>query len=216
MENQTTKPFLSVANYHLIEHQLNKILNAYATTKDKGVILAVKGLVETELWTTLPASTIQGELIEKLLAITDRTQGDQYLESIQQYIIPFKKISDSSLKNLFKKEKKLKLPSLDKIDLYRTCYLSWDDLSSHRRYVVLEQDGKLKGIKGIFNTQTVKGVCSICQHHSNVSLFTTSVKGKTIGTFTNYSNYICTDSQLCNQNVTDNRKIIDFFHRITE
>lgn len=216
MENQTTKPFLSVANYHLIEHQLNKILNAYATTKDKGVILAVKGLVETELRTTLPASAIQDELIEKLLAITERTQGNQYLESISQYVIPFKKASDSSLKNLFKKEKKLKLPSLEKINLYRTSYLSWDDLSTHRRYVVIEEEGKLKGIKGTLDTQTVKGVCSICQHHSSVSLFTTNVKGKTVGTYTNYSNYICTDSQLCNQNITDNQKIIDFFHRITE
>lgn len=216
MEKQNIQPFLTVANFHLIEQQIDKILNAYATTKDKGVILAVKGLVETELTTQLPNLQAQTDFIEQLLTISDRAQADKYLENIQAYVIPFKKVTESNLSNLFKKEKRLKLPKLHHIDFYRTVYLTWDDLGNHRKYIVLEQEGKLKGFKGTFDTNILKGVCNICRHHSDVSLFTTSVKGKTPGTFTKYSNYICTDSQRCNQNITSSQSVLNFLNHISE
>lgn len=34
----------TVANYHLLEQQMNKIIQTLATTKDKNVILAVRGI----------------------------------------------------------------------------------------------------------------------------------------------------------------------------
>ena len=96
----------------------------------------------------------------------------------------------STLKALFKKEKKLKLPNLEALDFQQICYLAWDDAGTHRKYVVLEQNGQLKGIKGIFANNTVRGICAICNRHSDVGLFTTSIKGQVVGTFTNHSNYI--------------------------
>ena len=67
MEQQTIQPFLTVANYHLLEQQLNKILHALTTTKDKNVILAVRGLVDTEVTTKLALTAAETKLIDQLL-----------------------------------------------------------------------------------------------------------------------------------------------------
>ncbi|MET4563044.1 FusB/FusC family EF-G-binding protein [Lysinibacillus parviboronicapiens] len=216
MEKQTNQPFLSVANYHLLEQQMNKILQALATTQDKNVILAVRGIVETEITTKVTMTAAEAQLIEQLFSVTDRKQGEDYLESLKVYVIPFKPVTASTIKSLFKKEKKLKLPSLDDMDFQQICYLAWDDPGTHRKYVIIEQDEQLKAIKGIFANNTIRGICAICNRHSDVGLFTTSVKGQIVGTFTNHSNYICADSDKCNQHVSDMQKVNAFFNRITQ
>ncbi|WP_397536797.1 FusB/FusC family EF-G-binding protein [Rummeliibacillus pycnus] len=215
MEKQTIQPFLSVANYHLIEQQLNKMINAYNTTKDKNVILAVQGLVDTELTENLDLDPDQLKLIDQIYNIRDHTQSDVFLESLKLYVIPFKAVTASKLKSLFKKEKKLKLPKLESMDFHQICYLTWDDVSTHRKYIVLEQQGKLKAIKGNIDTNVIKGICAVCNRHSDVSLFTTKVKGQVTDTFTKYSNYICADSKNCNKNISDLQRLNDFFERVT-
>ncbi len=216
MEKQTIQPFLTVANYHLLEQQMNKILHTLSTTKDKNVILAVRGLVDSEITTKLSLSTVEVKLIEPLFAVTDRAQGEAFLEQLKPYVIPFKPVTVNTLKSLFKKEKKLKLPKLEEMDFQQICYLAWDDPGTHRKYVVIEQDEQLKAIKGIFANKTISGVCAICNRHSDVGLFTTSVKGQVVGTFTNFSNYICADSQTCNKHVSDMDRTHAFFERVTQ
>lgn len=216
MEKQAIQPFLTVANYHLIEQQLNKILNALATSNDKNIIQAVRGIVDTEITANITMTTEETHLIERLFSVTDRAQGEAYFESLKPYVIPFKTVTASTIKSLFKKEKKLKLPILEELDFQHICFLAWDDLGTHRKYVIIEQDNKLKGIKGTFNNSSIKGICAICNRHADVGLFTTSIKGKIIGTFTSHSNYICVDSQQCNLHVTDMHKTIEFFDRITQ
>ncbi|MGG2080716.1 FusB/FusC family EF-G-binding protein [Lysinibacillus pakistanensis] len=213
---QIIQPFLTVANYHLLEQQMNKILQTLATTKDKNVILAVRGIVDSEITTKLVLSVEEAQLIEQLFNVTDRVQGEAYLEQLKPYVIPFKAVTPSILKSLFKKEKKLKLPNLEEIDLQQICYFTWDDYGTHRKYVVIEKDEQFKAIKGTISNETIKGICSICNRHADVHLFTTSVKGREIGTFTNHSNYICVDSQQCNQHITDLEKTKSFFERITQ
>ncbi len=95
--------------------------------------------------------------------------------------------------------------------MQQICYFTWDDYGTHRKYVVIEKDKQFKAIKGTISNETIKGICSICNRHANVHLFTTSVKGREIGTFTNHSNYICVDSEQCNQHITDLEKTKAFF-----
>ncbi|MEG0259295.1 MAG: FusB/FusC family EF-G-binding protein [Lysinibacillus sp.] len=216
MEKQIIQPFLTVANYHLIEQQMNKILNAFATSIDTNIILAVRGIADTEISTNITMTTVERQLIDQIFSVTDCGQGEALLESLKPYVIPFKTVTASNIKSLFKKEKKLKLPNLEKLDFQHICYLAWDDLGTHRKYVIIEQDDQLKAIKGIFNNSTIKGICAICNHHTDVTLFTTSIKGHVVGTYTSHNNYICADSQMCNQHVTDMQKTIAFFNRITQ
>ncbi len=75
---QIIQPFLTVANYHLLEQQMNKILQTLATTKDKNVILAVRGIVDSEITAKLVLSVEEAKLIEQLFNVTDRVQGEAY------------------------------------------------------------------------------------------------------------------------------------------
>ncbi|GIO23747.1 FusB/FusC family EF-G-binding protein [Oceanobacillus sp. J11TS1] len=215
MEKQTIQPFLTVANYHLIKQQADKILKTLATTKDKNVILAVRGIVRSDVIDSFVLSDEQVKLVEPLIHIKDRTEGEAFLEQLKAYVIPFKAMEPSKLKSLFKKEKKLKLPDLDDIDFQEISYLTWDDSGKQRKYMVIEENGKYKALKGTFKHQTTKGICALCNCHSDVVRLTTSVKGQVSGTFTNHYSYICADSQLCNQHVTDMEKVKAFFERVT-
>ncbi|MFJ7405794.1 MULTISPECIES: FusB/FusC family EF-G-binding protein [unclassified Lysinibacillus] len=215
MEKQAIQPFLTVANYNLLGQQMNKILQTLATSKDTNVIQTVRGLVEKVISENVVMTTSEAQLIEPIYSVTERAAGESYLQDLKSYVIPFKPITASTIKSLFKKEKKLKLPNLERLDFQQICYFAWDDPGTHRKYVILEQDDKLKAIKGTFANNTVRGICAICNRHADVGLFTTSIKGNVVGTYTNHSNYICADSDTCNQHVTDMNKTITFFERIT-
>ncbi len=215
MEEQAIQPFLTVANYHLLEQQMNKILQTLATTQDKNVILTVRGLAQTEITEKVVMTPAQAQLIAPILSVTERGTGEAYLNDLKSYVIPFKPITASTIKSLFKKEKKLKLPNLEQMDFQQICYFAWDDYGTNRKYVIIEQDDKLKAIKGTFAHHTIRGICAICNRHAEIGLFTTSIKGNIVGTYTNHSNYICADSDSCNQHVTDMDKTITFFERIT-
>ncbi|MGE7922449.1 hypothetical protein ACQKND_04600 [Viridibacillus arvi] len=53
------------------------------------------------------------------------------LLELKPYVLPFKTVTASTLKNQYKKEKKLKLPQLEEIDFQQICYLAWDDPGTH-------------------------------------------------------------------------------------
>ncbi|MEK4302892.1 MULTISPECIES: FusB/FusC family EF-G-binding protein [Oceanobacillus] len=216
MEKQIIEPFITVANYRFIEQQAHKILRALTTTKDKNVMLAVRGIVKADVIDSFTWSEEEEKVIQPLIDIKDRTEGEAFLEQLASYIIPFKAVEASKLKSLFKKEKKLKLPTLEEMDFQHISYLAWDDPGKLRRYMVIEQDSGFKALKGTFTHPSTKGICALCNQHSDVVRLTTSVKGEVPGTFTKHYNYICADSQLCNQQVTDIEKVRTFFDRVTK
>lgn len=216
MEKQLFEPFLTVSNYRFIEQQTDKILRALATTKDKNVILAVRGIVKSELIDSFTWSDEEKKVVQPLIDIKDRAEGEAFLKQLKSYIIPFKAVEADKLKSLFKKEKKLKLPKLEEVDFRQISYLAWDDPGKLRRYIVMEQDGGFKALKGIFTLPATQGICALCNQHTEVVRLTTSVKGEVPGTFTKHYNYICADSHVCNQHVTDIEKIRAFFDRVTK
>ena len=79
--------------------------------------------------------------------------------------------------------------------------------------IVLEKEGEYTALRGVVDAHNpIKGVCSICNQHSVVHLFTATVKGNG-DNYTSYSNYICNDSQLCNQRVSNYDKLQEFVAR---
>lgn len=202
--------FLTVANYRLLTKQTTKLLNALTTSKDKDVIGAVKGLIETELRTALPKSQETQSIVDQVNEITDRTHADLFLHAVKAYVIPFHAPEAEDLKRLFKKEKRLRIPPLTAYDWKEVSYFSWKDSGTHRQYFVLEQDGKWQTLQGVTKTDTVKGVCRICRQHTLVNLFTATVKGKTEDAFTSYSHYICEDPAVCNTNLDNYEQITTF------
>lgn len=204
-------PIITVAEARLIEQQLNKIVRAKLTSSDQKIIETVRGLARAELEDKLPS--LNDAIIAEIEKIEDRLEADLFNHNMKNYIIPFKAISEKAIQKLFKKDKKLKLPKLETIDWQAISYLSWVDKGSNRQYIVLEREGQYTGLRGVADIQNpIKGVCTICNEHSTVHLFTTTVKGNG-DNYTSYSNYICADANTCNQNISDYSKLEDFVTR---
>lgn len=202
--------FLTVANYRLLTKQITKLLNALSTSKDKDVIAAVKGLIETDLRAALSQTDQTDTIVHQLHQVTDRTDADLFLHAVKSYVIPFKAPTAEDLKKLFKKEKRLRIPPLQSYDWKEVTCLSWKDGGTHRQYFVIEQEGKWKTLQGVTKVDTLKGVCRICRQHTLVNLFTATVRGKTEDIFTSYSHYICEDPAVCNSNLDNAEQIHTF------
>lgn len=202
-------PFLTVAEVRLIEQQLMKIVNAKASSKDANILSTVRELAIATLNEKLPLGEDKEMLLKAAEAVEDRLDVTLFLENLHVYTIPFKAISEKGIEKLFKKEKKLKMPKLDEVNWKGISYLSWQDIGTHRQYMIIEREGQFTGLKGTVSGTNTKGICAICNEHSDVHLFTAKVKGQA-DAYKAYSQYICDDVEKCNHRVKDYERLVQF------
>lgn len=206
-----TTTSLTVADIRLIEKQLKKIIQAKTNSNDKNIINTVKGLAVAELREKL--KVVDETILTAVEEVSDQVDTELLINSLKAYTVPFKAISEAGLQKLFRKDKKLKLPKLETMNWQSISYLSWIDAGTHRQYIVLEKNGQYTALRGIADSQKhIKGICTICNHHSDVHLFTATVKGNA-DAYTAYSNYICNDINKCNENLSDYERLEAFVAR---
>ncbi|MCJ7842409.1 FusB/FusC family EF-G-binding protein [Lederbergia sp. NSJ-179] len=208
------EPFIRSDQYHFIKFQVKNLVHAYSTVKDPNVLKAVKyGALDKviDLFPEIPEN--QAEIFHTITEIEEDHQPNQYLTELKEYVIPFKSVTEKTVSKLFPKAKKLKLPSsLKEIDFREISYLGWYDIRSEKKFLIFNDNGKLFGVHGTFR-HTTKGICALCNGHEEVGLFMANVKsGKE--TYTNRGNYICTDSQTCNQNLRTLDKLEHFIELV--
>jgi len=205
------KPFIRSDQYNFIKYQLKNLVHSYSTIKDQDVLKAIAYSSLDKITNLFSEYESSRESFGEILEIKSENQANHFLDELKCYVIPFRIVSDKTLEKLFPKAKKLKLPPME-LDLKEISYLGWYDMRSERKFLIFDYDGKLLGINGTFRNMT-KGICSICNGHEEVGLFMANVKsGKE--TFTNRGNYICNDSQKCNQNIKTLDKLYQFIELV--
>ncbi|MFJ8237783.1 FusB/FusC family EF-G-binding protein [Ureibacillus sp. NPDC094379] len=203
--------FLTVEQYQFVKKQAKKVLNTCVTSKDSKVVQAVQMLVSQEIAEKLnPISEEKQKILQPILTLQTKEQLESFINELKQYVIPFDIPTESEIKKLFLKDKKLKLPKLDQFNPKEVSYLSWFDSGTNRKYVVYREAGVLKGVRGVFSPSNIKGICTICNQHSKVGMIMVSKKGTALGTYTKRGNYICEDSAICNEALTDMNRFINF------
>ncbi|MBS4220715.1 FusB/FusC family EF-G-binding protein [Bacillus sp. FJAT-49711] len=201
------KPFIRSDQYNFIKFQVKHLVQSFSTIKDQDVLKAIAYSSLDKVINLFPEYDHYRESFEKILEIKSDIQATHFLDELGPYRIPFRTVSDKTIEKLFPKAKKLKLPPME-LDLKEVSYLGWYDMRSERKYLVFDYNGKLLGINGTFRN-TTKGICSLCNGHEEVGLFMANVKsGKE--TYTNRGNYICNDSQKCNENIKTLDKLYQF------
>jgi len=209
------EPFIRNDQYNFIKYQTQVLINGHASVNDTGVLNALKSLsAEKVLGLFEELSEEQRQLLLPVSDIKERDQADAFLEQIKEYVIPFASLTEQSIKKLFPKAKKLKIPALEDIDFREISYLGWDDKGTNRKYMISLMDGKLTGIYGTFKPLGKKGICAICNKFEETGMFLTETKGTQLGTYTKKGNYICQDSQKCNENLNSLEKLHDFIGRL--
>ena len=138
--------------------------------------------------------------MEKVLDVTlKKEKAERLLEELKVIVLPFVQPTKPQIDKLFRKVKKLKHPHWNQLDLREHTYIGWNDPGSQKKFMIYYEEEKLKGISGTLSPTINKGICSICQRTSNVSLFLSTTKTGSDGTYTKKGNYICHDSDQCNQ-----------------
>lgn len=209
------EPFIRNDQYNFIRRQIQRLVNGHSTVADQSVLKALETLVEEKVLERFEVLTDEQRwLLDPLSHIQDKEEAERFLAHLKPYLIPFDNVNEQTVKKLFPKAKKLKVPVLVKTDLREFSYVGWDDIGSQRRYLILQQDGKLVGVSGSFNNSTKKGICAFCNNHTETGLFLSETKGSTQETFVKKGNYICRDSRTCNRNLTSLKRIEEFVERL--
>lgn len=196
------EPFIRVDQYNFIKLQVRNLVNGHSTSNDDGVRNTIKSMAVERVLALFPDMTEeQVQLLEPISEIDDKEKAEHFLLPLKQYVIPFN-YTEARVAKLFPKVKKLKAPTVKDLDLQKICYLSWMDYSTNKKFIVMNSNGKQIGVYGSFEPISQKGICMICNGYEEVGLFLTEKKGQVQGTYSKKGNYICKDSETCNQNIT--------------
>ncbi|QWH17191.1 elongation factor G-binding protein [Bacillus mycoides] len=207
--------FIRSDQYNFIKSQAYILANGHATANDRGVIQALKSLaIEKIIHLFENLTDEQKELIDTVLTVENREGAESFLLKINPYVIPFQEVTAQTLKKLFPKTKKLKLPDMDEINMKETSYLSWIDKGTSKKFIIAKNNNKFVGLQGTFQSINKKSICSLCHGHEEVGMFLVEIKGKIPGTFVKKGNYICKDGVACNHNMKSLDKLQDFIERL--
>lgn len=208
-------PFIRSDQYNFIKKRTQELVNGHATVNNREVLNALKALsLEKVLGLFEESTEDRKSLLEPIVDIKEKLDAEHFLEKLRPYIIPFKEVSEAAIKKIFPKAKKLKIPSLESIDFTGISYLGWLDKGSNKKFLVVEYKDKLVGISGGYKISNKKGICALCNRTEEIGMFTSSVKGVTQEAFITRGNYICQDSQKCNENIVSLDRLNNFVELI--
>lgn len=198
--------------FNLIKEQIFQLVRTYQSVNDPQTIQTIEGMTKGVVVRQFnpqddQALLIINEMFQRGLSIK---KAEAHLSDLKTYVEPFPAPTIKQTEKLFRKVKKLKVPDFDDFDLKETTYLAWDDIGSQSKYLIATENEGYTAVHGHLSTEVKKGICPICQHESNVSMFLSLTKSSGDGTYTKRGNYICRDSQRCNQQLTDQAHLTEF------
>lgn len=207
--------FIRSDQYHYIKNQSQNLLNGHMTSNDTAVKQALQSITkEKALHLFSDITPEQERLIAQASEVKDDTEAILYFSRLKQYVVPFPKLSEEEIKPLFPKVKKMKIPNVREQDLTELSYIGWNDPGANRKYIITYIDGELTGLSGYYKPLHQKSICSICHEQEKVGLFTSTIKGGSDEESISRGNYICHDSQKCNENIKSRENLETFVRRM--
>ncbi|WP_437750471.1 FusB/FusC family EF-G-binding protein [Staphylococcus shinii] len=203
--------------FNYIKERVAHLINVYNSVNDLNTISSIQEATREQILNTFQKvdSHIQLE-VEKLMNFQlSKMQAEKILSTLQGYVLPFEHPSKKQVDKVFRKVKKLKTPLISNEVLLESTFIGWNDVASNRKYIIYYNDfGKLDGFYGDISNQTVKGFCSICNKESRVTLFMRKTRTTSDGQYTKKGDYICFDSTVCNQQISDLSYFYHFLNKI--
>ncbi|TQR19373.1 FusB/FusC family EF-G-binding protein [Psychrobacillus vulpis] len=208
-------PFIRSDQYNFIKKQTLALVNGHLTVNDKAVLNALKSLtIEKVLGLFEGLNEEQKQLLNPVINVKEKAEAEEFLHQIKSFVIPFKEISEQTVKKMFPKAKKLKIPPLNEMDFTEISYISWIDKGTNKKFLIVDHNGKLVGLSGGFKSSHKKGLCTLCNRFEEIGMFTSAIKGSTQDAFIKRGNYICQDSQKCNHNLVSLDNLNEFVELI--
>lgn len=213
----TEKTILKPYEYWYCKQQLGELVSAYHSVNDKQTINTVQTLIKgktDEIFTRDPLlAAYWDQFLDTSLT---RDRFERLFEEIKRFVEPMDIPSTKQIDKAFRKVKKMQYPELETIDYRDFSYLGWNDSGTNRKYLLRKIDGRFTGVYGSFSTDVQKGHCAICNQISTVAFFLATTKSSGDGTYTKKGNYICTNSDQCNRQLTQLDTLERFWETVTK
>lgn len=209
-EVDNPKVFIRNDQYNFIKDQTKILVVGQTSANDAEVLSVLRHLAHEKVFKQFPTLTDQQKkILYPLLQVKELSDAEAFLEQLQPYIMPFKTVTADNVKKLFPKAKKLKGLKLENTNFYKTSYLTWTE-SSNLMYLVADIKDQLIGVQGSFTRSAKQGICTICNGHSQVGMFIAKTKSSGAEQFTKRGNYICQDTEACNDKIKTLNRLNDF------
>ncbi|WP_436938244.1 FusB/FusC family EF-G-binding protein [Staphylococcus xylosus] len=203
--------------FNYIKERIVHLINVYNSVNDLNTIASIQEATREQILNTFQRvdSSIQSEIEKLMNNQLSKMQAKKILSKLQAYVLPFEHPSKKQVDKVFRKVKKLKTPLISNEVLLESTFIGWNDVASNRKYIIYYNDfGNLDGFYGDISNQTVKGFCSICNKESRVTLFMRKTRTTSDGQYTKKGDYICFDSTVCNQQISDLSYFYHFLNKI--
>lgn len=208
------EPFIRNDQYNVIKEQARLLVNSHSTVIDTAVLNALESLALEKVMEVFTEITPeQKQLLTSIVHVTGKEEAIEFFNRVRPYLVPFPKVSEQTLNELFPKAKKLKASSINNVDLKEVSYLSWIDKNTNKKFLVAQRENELVGLQGTFTGSKQQGICSLCNNQEEVGMFVTGSSGPR-DEFISRGNYICKNSQTCNHNITTLENLNKFVDRV--
>lgn len=198
--------FIKKYEYNFIKNCLSELNNTLRTCIDKKVITTNRDYINGKILSLFPNLSQEQKDLLDITHITDPLQIEKYLDTLDPYVYGMPTISTSQINKLFKKEKKLKLPSITDT---KKVYLGWIDESTKKLFLAYHLDGKPIGMSCRLPNAKSNNVnkCTFCNHvgkDDEVAFVSPVCKSSSSdsGAYRSIGFYMCLDSEKCNERIT--------------
>ena len=214
-----TEKFIKNDQLNFIKKQIALIKDSAKKNVPPNVLAATIDLANAKILDLIPTASVEQQEMLDLSRLKTDAEYEQYIQRLSDFLIPLPTITEQQLKKMFPKNKKLKLPDLSNINHSQLTYLSWNDLSSNKKFIVYELDGKMVGIDCKFTPTSKNNICSFCNCFGQVAYFSTVTKAKKSKNpdyYKSIGNLICADSSECNKQITNVEYLTTFLRESLE
>jgi hypothetical protein len=207
------KAFIKKYEYNYIKKRLNDLNNAFKGCVDINIIEATKAYMQEKILNIFTNLSEEEKELLDISKIKDHLHIDKYLDELNEYVYGMPTATNAQISKLFKKEKKLKLPSFN-AQASKNVYLGWIDDSIRKLFVAYNMDGKLLGMAcrisncGSNNTHR----CIFCNHvggEDEVAFVSPICKTANTGegAYRSIGFDMCLDSEKCNERIVAIEKL---------
>ncbi len=202
---------LTVANRRAIERACRRIVHALKMSQDREVIDVSKQLAVEEALQRIEKTDEVAQFLEPLLEAKTEVEVSAYEALIERYTKPFPSLTNEQLRNMWKKEKKLKVPNVELVDWGELVYFTWKDMTTRTQYIVAHDGTRYVTVKGTIGMAVKDGICAICNEPTETRSFTVTHRVK--GQQRSQTNAICANPTDCNARLADEQRLHRFIER---
>ncbi|MFN3364947.1 MAG: FusB/FusC family EF-G-binding protein [Exiguobacterium mexicanum] len=205
--------FIENHQFNFIREQVETIRDSRKKSLPSSVLQAVIDLANAKIAFLFPEATPARLAMLDVSKLQTDEAYDRFIDELRPHVRSFPQVSVQQVKKMFPKQKKLRLPDRDDLNVNRISYMSWNDLRSNRKYILCEKNHQLIGIECKASANTKRNICAFCNQLAEVSYCVTITKAKQAKNPDYYKaigTYICTDSASCNENMTNLDALMTF------